>query len=129
LSKSAALTPNPYISAATPDARVISVKVPFLLLRYSASAERAVFGRPGHVVDCTRTMSCQPSPSTSTNAQPDPIVSGRYFFPNAPFSCLKRIPAAAVTSVNFSVAGAATGGCAASIRIDRRNAISARIIV
>src|SRR6185369_3860552 len=33
-------------------------------------------------------------------AQPAPMVSGRYFFPNAPLLCLKRIPACAVTSVN-----------------------------
>jgi hypothetical protein len=31
---------------------------------------------------------------------PLPIVSGRYFLPNAPLLCLKRIPACAVTSVN-----------------------------
>src|SRR5208282_24151 len=29
---------------------------------------------------------------------PLPIVSGRYFFPNAPVLCLKRMPACAVTS-------------------------------
>ena len=28
------------------------------------------------------------------------MVSGRYFFPNAPLLCLKRIPACAVMSVN-----------------------------
>jgi len=106
--------PRPYISTAMPDARVMSVKVPFLSLRYSASAGRGAFGRPGHTVDCTRTMSCQPSPFTSTKAHPDPIVSGRYFFPNAPLSCLKRIPAAAVTSAN--VIGAGGGGwCAAGV--------------
>src|ERR1039457_2176380 len=29
------------------------------------------------------------------------MVSGRYFFPNAPLLCLKRIPACAVTSVKL----------------------------
>src|SRR6185369_7494323 len=29
------------------------------------------------------------------------MVSGRYFFPNAPLLCLKRMPAWAVTSVNW----------------------------
>src|SRR5579871_218391 len=32
---------------------------------------------------------------------PLPIVSGRYFFPNAPLLCLKWIPACAVTSMNW----------------------------
>src|SRR5580704_11037067 len=32
---------------------------------------------------------------------PLPIVSGRYFFPNAPVLCLKWMPACAVTSVNW----------------------------
>ena len=31
---------------------------------------------------------------------PLPIVSGRYFFPNAPLLCLKRIPACEVISLN-----------------------------
>src|SRR6476620_7039042 len=42
-------------------------------------------------------------------AQPEPIVSGKYFFPNAPLLCLKRIPACAVTSVN-SIAPEGRGG-------------------
>src|ERR1043166_8084643 len=33
-------------------------------------------------------------------AQPEPMVSGKYFLPNAPLLCLKRIPACPVTSVN-----------------------------
>ncbi len=44
-------------------------------------------------------MSCAPSPSASRNAPPAPIVSGRYFLPNAPLSWRKRMPAAFVTSV------------------------------
>src|SRR5215469_12469724 len=32
------------------------------------------------------------------NAQPGPIVSGKYFFPNAPLLCVKWMPAWAVTS-------------------------------
>src|SRR5688572_23221533 len=44
-------------------------------------------------------MSCAPSPSTSRNAPPAPIVSGRYFLPKAPLSCVKWIPAVLVTSV------------------------------
>ena len=51
-------------------------------------------------------MSCRPSPSASKNATPEPIVSGRYFLPTAPLLCLKRRPAAAVTSVNCTAAGA-----------------------
>ena len=47
-------------------------------------------------------MSGQPSPSASRNAQPDPIVSGRYFFPALPLLWVNRMPAAAVTSVNFT---------------------------
>src|SRR2546422_249517 len=47
-------------------------------------------------------MSCHPSPSTSTNAQPDPSVSGRYLPPNAPLLWTNRIPAAADTSVNVT---------------------------
>ena len=42
-------------------------------------------------------------------AQPAPIVSGKYFFPKAPLLCLKRMPAAAVTSVN-SMAPVGRGG-------------------
>ena len=42
-------------------------------------------------------------------AQPDPIVSGKYFFPNAPLLCLKRMPASAVTSAN-SIAPLGRGG-------------------
>jgi len=33
-------------------------------------------------------------------AQPEPIVSGMYFLPSAPFECWNRIPEAVVTSVN-----------------------------
>src|SRR5689334_15472691 len=54
-------------------------------------------------------MSCQPSLSESRKAQPAPIVSGRYFLPNAPLLCLKRMPASAVTSVN-SIAPEGRGG-------------------
>src|SRR6478672_6616693 len=43
------------------------------------------------------------------NAQPEPIVSGRYFLPNAPLLCLKRMPACVVTSVN-SIAPEGRGG-------------------
>src|SRR6266576_2644623 len=42
-------------------------------------------------------------------AQPAPIVSGKYFFPNAPLLCLKRMPACADTSVN-SIAPVGLGG-------------------
>src|SRR5215470_20137091 len=42
-------------------------------------------------------------------AQPEPIVSGKYFLPNAPLLCLKRIPACPVTSVN-SIAPEGRGG-------------------
>ena len=42
-------------------------------------------------------------------AQPEPIVSGKYFFPNAPLLCLNRMPASAVTSVN-SIAPLGRGG-------------------
>src|SRR5262245_35106762 len=45
-------------------------------------------------------MSCQPSPSASSTTTPDPIVSGRYFLPNAPLLWTKRMPAACVMSVN-----------------------------
>src|ERR1044072_4200825 len=42
-------------------------------------------------------------------AQPEPIVAGKYFLPNAPLLCLKRIPACPVTSVN-SIAPEGRGG-------------------
>src|ERR1043166_9470023 len=62
-------------------------------------------------------------------AQPEPIVSGKYFLPNVPLLCLKRIPACPVTSVNSikpegrgvvgvgegdGDAGVATSGCCAA---------------
>src|SRR5437667_8085469 len=55
-------------------------------------------------------MSGQPSPSKSRKAQPGPMVSGRYCFPKAPLLCLKRTPAATVTSVKT------TGGAAVAAR-------------
>ena len=47
-------------------------------------------------------MSGQPSPSASKNAAPEPIVSGRYFFPARPLLWVKLMPAADVTSVNVN---------------------------
>src|SRR5712671_6186874 len=44
-------------------------------------------------------MSCQPSPSWSRKAHPEPSVSGRNFPPNAPLWCRKAIPAEFVTSL------------------------------
>ena len=43
----------------------------------------------------------------SPQVAPEPIVSGRYFFPNAPELCLKRMPAAVVASLNVTPAGGA----------------------
>src|SRR5216684_747884 len=53
-------------------------------------------------------MSSQPSPSASKNATPDPMVSGSHFFPVRPELWTKRMPAAAVTSVNLT--GSLGGG-------------------
>src|SRR5689334_19935872 len=63
--------------------------------------------------------SSQPSPSASKNAQPDPIVSGSHFFPDRPALCEKRIPAAAVISVNRSGSGAGVACCGAGTRSHR----------
>src|SRR5947207_1392844 len=46
-----------------------------------------------------RRMSSQPSPSASKKAQPAPMVSGSHFLPVRPALWVKRMPAAAVTSV------------------------------
>jgi hypothetical protein len=59
------------------------VNVPSWLLWYSAEYDGAP-GRPGQFFELTSSTSCQPSLSASRNATPDPMVSGRYFFPNAP---------------------------------------------
>ena len=48
--------------------------------------------------------------SASKKAAPLPIVSGRYFFPNAPLTCVNRMPAAVATSVK--VMGELAGACA-----------------
>src|SRR5688500_17036659 len=89
-----------------PDRAVTSEKVPFRLLRYSAWSD-AVAGRPGQFRELINSASCHPAPSASKNAAPDPIVSGRYFRPNAPLLWRKRMPAVDVTSVN---AGTAASG-------------------
>src|SRR5688572_22182946 len=91
-----------------PDRAVTSEKVPFRLLRYSAWSD-AVAGRPGQFRELINSASCHPSPSASKNAAPDPIVSGRYFLPNAPLLWRNRMPAAEVTSVNVGRAEAAVG--------------------
>src|SRR4051794_10713642 len=75
----------------------MSVKVPLPLLRYKAGKEDGPV-LPGQFVEFTTKMSCQPSPSTSRNAAPEPIVSGRYLRPKAPLLWRKWIPAALVTS-------------------------------
>src|SRR5262249_6739048 len=61
-------------------------------------------------------MSSQPSPSASKKAHPEPSVSGRNFFPARPLLCVHLIPAAAVTSVNFTGVGAATSQAPSSAR-------------
>ena len=66
------------------------VNVPLRLLRYSARQRSAAARRPVLAVDSR--MSGQPSPSTSKNAQPEPIVSGRHFFPARPLLCVNLMP-------------------------------------
>src|SRR3954467_5469978 len=85
----------------SPARAVISVNVPSWLFRYSADDD-GEGGRPGQFIEFTKNTSCHPSPSASKKTTPEPIVSGRYFFPNAPLLCAKRIPACRVTSVNVS---------------------------
>src|SRR5262245_44444328 len=87
------------MSTPSPDAAVMSVNVPLRLLRYNAWRDSDA-GRPGQLLELMNRMSGQPSPSASKNATPEPIVSGKYFFPNAPLLCLKRMPANDVTLVN-----------------------------
>src|SRR4030095_13827406 len=88
----------PYIGTSSPDPRVMSTNAPWLF-RYSAGTEPRP-GRPGQLFELTSSRSCQPSPSASNHTAPDPIVSGRYFRPNAPLLWTKRMPVCAVTSVN-----------------------------
>ena len=71
----------PYISTSRPLPAVMLVNLPAPLFRYSALSDRlparGVQSRP-----FTRNTSSQPSPSTSKNAAPDPIVSGSHFLPS-----------------------------------------------
>src|SRR5258708_1330286 len=98
-------TPIPYISTSRPLPAVMLVKVPFLLLRYSA--DRDLRPRGVQSLLLTSRMSGQPSPSASKKAQPEPSVSGRYFLPARPLLWVKWMPACAVTSVNTGPAGGA----------------------
>ena len=50
-------------------------------------------------MELTKKRSWAPSPSKSKNTTPEPIVSGRYFFPKAPFVWRNVMPEALVTSV------------------------------
>src|SRR5688572_16936767 len=100
-----------------PERAVILVNVPSRLLRYSACSDALDAGRPGQFRELISSASCHPSPSASKNAAPEPIVSGKYFRPNAPLLCRKRMPAAEVTSVNVgnhATAAGATWRAAAS---------------
>src|SRR5262249_50722546 len=93
-------TPIPYISTSSPLPAVILVNVPFLLFRYSALSDFRPRGDQSLLL--ISRMSGQPSPSASKNAPPAPNVSGRYFLPARPLLCVNLIPAALVTSVNFT---------------------------
>ena len=69
------------------------------------AVERRHRRRPGPARPVRRVdeqESCQPSPSASRKATPDPSVSGRYFLPKAPLLWRKRMPAGAVTSVKWT---------------------------
>ena len=61
---------------------VMSLNVPLRLLRYKRCVDFGVFGVHGLLL--ISSMSGQPSPSTSRNAQPEPRVSGNHFFPDLP---------------------------------------------
>src|SRR6266705_5176642 len=91
-------TPMPYISTSSPLPAVMLVNVPSLLLRYRA--ERDLRPRGDQSLPLMSRISGQPSPSASKKAQPEPSVSGRYFWPARPLLWVKWMPACAVTSVN-----------------------------
>jgi hypothetical protein len=65
-------------------------------------------------VEFTKKMSCLSSPSKSRNTTPEPMVSGRYFWPNAPLVWRNEILAAAVTSTKRTPASCAAASAAAS---------------
>src|SRR4051812_25513079 len=101
----------------------MSVNVPFRLFRYNAEKEGPPV-LPGQSRELISRISCQPSLSTSRKAAPEPTVSGRYFFPNAPLLCRNLIPAAAVASTKC---GIGAGVCAAGVPTARAPAASAAI--
>src|SRR5579871_3507428 len=93
-------TPRPYISTSSPLPAVTSVKVPLRLLWYRAGRERRPLGVQSLLL--ISRMSGQPSPSKSKKAHPEPRVSGSHFFPALPLLCTNLMPAAVVTSVNWT---------------------------
>src|SRR5687768_13776637 len=111
-----------------PDGAVISENVPFRLLRYSAWRDVLDAGRPGQFRELISSASCHPSPSASKNAAPEPIVSGKYFRPNAPLLCRKRMPAAEVTSVNVGNDATAAGATCRAAASDMKHSAYAAAI-
>ena len=75
------------------------MNVPLRLLRYRARKRLASARRPVLAVE---QENVRPAVAIDVEERaPEPIVSGRYFFPARPLLWVNRMPAVRVTSVNL----------------------------